>query len=138
MKVRHGGFQIDIPSGWSDQSTLLFVGPRDRSSGPAEAVAVTFAGPTENAREILEQQAARLESSDPSFERIEDAPFECALGRGHQFVQALELGGEKVQIAVAVPVNDATIIATATCARARYDVVKEELMRILSSMSTTR
>jgi hypothetical protein len=143
MKVRHGGFAIDIPSGWSDQSTLLFVGPRDRTtlpathkvSPPAEAVAVTFAGPSEDARALLEEQAEMLRAADADFEVLEEGPFECELGHGHRFVQKLDAGGTKIQIAVAVPAHGATVIATATCAQERYGKVQEQLLRVLGSMT---
>lgn len=122
MELRHGKVRLELPDGWLDQSTLLFVQPRAQvETVPAPAVtsnlSVRFAfGAGLSARELIEAEMSKLELVQPSLERIASGPFESPLGAGwHEHVRASLLDVAVEQLAVAWVVGDLGIIACCSC-----------------------
>ena len=134
VEVRHGGFALDLPEGWSDQSTLLFIGPT--GDGFPDAVSVKFSlDAPATPRAILDAQAAQLGMVDPDFTVLDDGPFHCGLGDGWRFVQRLTLDGVVMQqITAAVIVGGVTVIATASAGEARFAEQEAKLVEVLESM----
>lgn len=143
-EVRHGGFAIDVPDGWSDQSTLLFVGPLEPTSATSlestralpETIAIRFSMVgADDPRQLLIAQADQLADIDPDFEVTDEGSFDCPLGDGFQYTHRLSLDGVTMrQITVACAVGAVVIVATASAADERFDKKKAELIAILSSM----
>lgn len=149
MDVRHGGLIIDVPEGWADQSTLLFVAPPEAVSAPTanrsvqatEVVSVRFAFGDEgtDARAALHKEAAAMAAGDAQFSVLTEGTFTCGLGAGWRVIQRVSIGGVALrQISCAVVVGAVTVIATATAADARFDKQQAQLERVLASMRADR
>ncbi len=144
MEVRHGGLVIDVPEGWSDQSTLLFVAPRDEATAatvakvavPTEAVAVRFRmSEDKDAAAVLAEEFTGVRAADPDAEEIESGPFSCPLGAGAYRVARVRVGhAPLVQLTAAVVLGPVCVLATASAAEARFPRVREDLLRTLRSM----
>jgi hypothetical protein len=146
MELRHGGLVIDLPEGWSDQSTLLFVAPPPALVGavpaanavaqPTEAVSLRFAvAGGREARALLEEQTAALRRTDPALSLVEEGPFSAPFGRGWRVVQRLSLGGIALrQIAVACLRGEVALLATAVAGDAAFARAEETLLGILGSL----
>ncbi|HEY4220582.1 MAG TPA: hypothetical protein VGO62_04550 [Myxococcota bacterium] len=138
MQVRHGGLVLDVPSDWLDQSSLLFVAPRAAStlpsavkvSSPVESLAVrtVVVDAGVSARALLDADNAALASVDASADLVSEG----ALGAGYQRVHRVTLLGHPLrQVSFALVVGELAVLATATCAEARYASVKAELEAML-------
>ena len=146
MKIRHGALQIDLPEDWSDQSSLLFVAPRDkhpaRTAHPTqqttEAVALNFVDAQgQDAQTILRQQSETLGAADPSFRVLAEEPFACRLGEGWLVTQTLTAADVTLrQLCLAVVIGRIVILATAACSDARFARNEAELRSILQSLET--
>ena len=144
MKLKHGALVIDLPDTWTDQSSLLFVAPREEQQlpttaavqRPTEAVAMNFLiADTDDPRAILEQQADRMRELHAGFEVLEDGPFTCGLGKGWRYIQRLTVAEVPVrQIAVACVIGPVAVVATASAAEARFQRCEKQLAAILESM----
>ncbi|MBI3178680.1 MAG: hypothetical protein HYZ27_03410 [Deltaproteobacteria bacterium] len=143
MSIRHGGFVIDIPTDWSDQSTLVFVGPRPvhlpttAAVDPvSEAVAVSFVpGAKSEPKEILATQSAQLGRADPTFEVVSDGPFPCGLGEGWRYTQKLTVDGQQVvQLSVACRAGDVMVLATGAVDAGSFALCEARIAKILASM----
>jgi hypothetical protein len=134
MKQRHAGIVLEIPDGWVDRSTLLYVGPT-RANGSAQAVSIVFV-PRGSPQEALERQADELREMDPDLEILSSEPFSAPLGAGWCLLQRYVMNGSPVrQLAVALPVPHGLLIATAATTEARFAKEEAELRRILSSLA---
>jgi hypothetical protein len=146
--VRHGGFAIDVPAGWADQSALLFVAPRIDGEArtlapqtrPTETIAIRFAiGAEGDARTILEAQLPDLRVTDPDLQVTASGPFTSSLGAGWQQTQTIHVGGiALVQIATCTVIGPIAVLATATAAEARFPHVQTALQAALTSMRAVR
>ncbi len=145
MEFRHGGLRLDLPDGWLDQSTLLFVAPPTRESTmsthrvvePSEAVSVNFVLDPGDPKALLAEQARSLAAADPDFEVLEEAPFACGLGDGWCCVQRMAVRGVPVrQIAVACAVGPVAVVATAAAPESSFGASRARLRAILESMRT--
>ncbi|OGQ11135.1 MAG: hypothetical protein A2138_20930 [Deltaproteobacteria bacterium RBG_16_71_12] len=134
---------VDVPEGWADQSTLLFVAPPELGPAPSanrtvratEAVSVRFALGEPDARRPLQQESAALAAADPQVALLSEGEFTCGLGAGWQVVQRVTVGGIALrQLSCAVTVGAVTVVATATAADARFDKQRALLERVLASM----
>ncbi len=144
MEVQHGGLIIDVPEGWSDQSTLLFVAPRDSQTAatvakvavPTVAVAVRFRGSDGlDAVAVLAEELSGVRAADPDAVELEAGPFSCPLGAGAFRVVRLRVSqAPLVQITAAVVLGPVCVLATASAAEARFSRVRDELLRVLQSM----
>ncbi|MBI1946853.1 MAG: hypothetical protein HYS27_14250 [Deltaproteobacteria bacterium] len=141
--MRHGGLLLDVPEGWADQSTLLFVAPPEVGAAPTanrsvqatEAIAVRFAVGETDARQVVQAESAALTAADPQATLLSEGAFSCGLGSGWQVVQRLTVGGVVLrQLSCAVTVGAVTVVATATAADARFDKQRAQLERVLASM----
>lgn len=145
MKLQHGRLSIDVPPGWSDQSTLLLVAPPDETSAPTassvhhatEAVAVHFiiAG-DDDARALLGQDIERLQKLDAELVLVEQGPFTCGLGEGWSTVQRYRLGGSVIkQISVCVLVGPVAVMASASTTDGGFDKKAPALWNVLRSLA---
>ena len=143
MKLQHGRLTVDVPPGWADQSTLLFVGPAPdvartttRVTQPSEAVAITFAGAgDDDARAMLGQESARLKKVDPELTVVEEGAFACGLGNGWSTVQRYRLGSTMLrQISVCVVHGPVAVLASASAADAAFDKKADTLWGVLRSL----
>ncbi len=147
MEIQHGGLLIDLPHSWSDQSSLLFVAPREEESlpttaavqRPTEAVAVGFVlAESRDARAILTEQTAQLAAAEPTLEVVAEGPFSCGLGPGWSQTQKLTVGETAVrQLSVACLIGHLAVVATASAAEARFKRCEEQLSSILKSLRST-
>lgn len=149
MEVRHGGFSIDVPAGWADQSTLLFVAPREApvearalnaQVRPTETIAVRFVfGSDLDAQALLREHVDDLKVTDPAFALLGEGAFTSGLGAGRQQRQRITVGGVAlVQIATCTVLGPVAVLATATAAEARLPHVEQALLAALSSMKAVR
>jgi hypothetical protein len=133
MEMRHGAIVFDVPEGWIDRSTLLFVGPA-QANGTSEAVSILFSAES-SPKDALERQADEIRELDPKLEVLKSEPFEAPLGSGWCLLQRYVMNGSPVlQLAVALPVRGGLVIATAVAIEARFAKQEAELRRILSSL----
>ncbi len=146
--VRHGGLAIDIPDGWADQSTLLFVAPRLEPNPralhtelrPTETVSVRFVlGENLDAKELLAAQIDAMKVTDPDFAVVASGAFSSGLGAGWQQTQRITVGGVALkQLATATVIGPVAVLATATSSEARFPLVESALLATLSSMKAVR
>jgi hypothetical protein len=146
MEVRHGGLILDVPEGWADQSTLLFVAPPDvqaqsaptanKSVQATEVVSVRFMfGQHDEARAALKGETEAMAAADAQFAVISEGPFTCGLGEGWRIVQRVHVGGIALrQISCAVVVGAVTVLASATAGDARFEKMQAQLDQVLTSM----
>jgi hypothetical protein len=143
MKIRHGALAIDLPAEWQDQSTLLFVAPRQTETlattatveQPTEAISVTFVTDDDEPQGILARQAESMTKLDAAFEVLKQGPFTTALGEGWCYEQRFEMGGSVVrQLAVACRVGRVVVVATGAAVDARFERHRDKLTTILASL----
>lgn len=143
MHIRHGGFVLEIPADWSDQSTLVFVGPlpaklstTTQMAPVSEAVAISFVRAARGEpQEILRTQAQQLAHSDPTFELLSSGPFSCGLGEGWRYTQKVTVDGQAVvQLAVACRAGDVMVLATGAVDANSFSRREAQLAEILRSM----
>jgi hypothetical protein len=144
MRLVHGGLALDLPAGWSDQSTLLFTAPVDDVALPTtrktqrttESVAVTFAlADDKDADAIVRDEVEQLKAADPGLVLVEVAPFSCALGDGRLATVKLTLGETPLrQLTLAVLVGPIVVRATASCLEAAFAKREAGLRSILQSI----
>lgn len=149
ITVRHGGLTVDIPEGWSDRSTLLFVGPSPLAaalpttqpvSQVAEAVAISFV-PTEGKEltELLADQSTPLRAAAEHFEVLEEGDLQSGLGQGRIATQQLSVGSDRLrQLTAVFSVGEVSVVATATTGEAGFDVAKGRLMDVLESLNRAK
>jgi hypothetical protein len=136
MELRHGAILFDVPEGWSDRSTLLFVGPA-QPNGSSEAVSLVFSAET-SPKDALERQADEIREIDPKLEILKSEPFRSPLGSGCSLLQRYVMNGAPVrQMAVALPLRGGVVIATAVTIEARFAKQDAELRRILFSLRSS-
>lgn len=145
MRMRHGGLGIDIPEGWADQSTLLFVAPLREQRLPTarqpgastEAISINFmqAG-AKDAAALTADHIAQLSSIDPERSPVGIAePFETGLGMGALQRVRLTISGVVVrQLVVAVVVAGIAVVAQAACPEWLANEREPALTAILKSL----
>ena len=144
MEIQHGGPVVDVPEGWADQSTLLFVAPPQshaaptvsKVAAPTEAIAIRFrVSNQQDAAALLGEEAAGLRSTDPELALVEEGPFRSGLGVGAFVIHRLQVAQTPLlQMSTATVLGPICILATASAAEARFPRVRAELERALSSM----
>lgn len=144
MRLVHGGLALDLPEGWSDQSTLLFTAPVDDAALPTtrrtvrstESVAVTFAfAGDDDADAIVRDEVEKLRAADANLTLVDVGPFSCALGAGRLAVVKLTLADTPlVQLTAAVVVGRIVVRATASCVEAAFPRREPALRAILQSI----
>ncbi|MDP2339998.1 MAG: hypothetical protein Q8O67_03485 [Deltaproteobacteria bacterium] len=144
MRLVHGGLALDLPEGWSDQSTLLFTAPVDdvplptakRTTRPTESLAVTFglAG-SDDADAVVREEVEKLRAADPALELVEVRPFTGGLGTGSLAVVRLSLAEIALrQLTVAVVVGPVVIRATVSCVEGAFARREPALIALLQSI----
>jgi hypothetical protein len=145
--VRHGGLTVDIPEGWSDRSTLLFVGPSPLAadlptaqhvSSPAEAVSIAFV-PTagKDVDALLAEQSEPIRKAVDQAGEAEVSEVTSGLGPGRLLSQPIVLGSDHLRQLIAVfPVGEVTVVATATAGEAGFSQAKGRLLGVLESLDT--
>ena len=143
MELRHGGFVVDVPEGWQDQSALLLVAPPPSATPmkidePTETLAIRFVavGANDTAISLLEGEQARLEAAlESKVIVVDDAPFTCALGVGWHRTHKVSIAGVPLrQLCVAIVVGDVAVLATATAGETRFAKARPLLERALAGM----
>jgi hypothetical protein len=143
IPVVHGGIALDVPAHWADQSTLLFVAPPPPAlptahavAGLAETVTVRFvqtAGRT--GEQVIADELAGIADVVSDLQTVASAPFDGPLGAGQRVEVGYALDGLGViQVLVAVPVGDVTVLAVAIATAARRDVALPLLNAILATL----
>jgi hypothetical protein len=141
--VQHASLALDVPAGWTDQSTLLFVAPAAELNGvvpgraaPGEAIAVRFAAATgRSAGECLQEQLRAVQLSDPKARLASESDFQCGLGAGRLAELELELAGERLsQLVACVVVGPVAVVASASCGSAAFPQQRAQLLSVLSSL----
>jgi hypothetical protein len=141
--VQHASLALDLPDGWTDQSTLLFVAPPPESTDvvpgkalPGEAIAVRFAAAAgRSAAECLQQQLRSAQQADPNARLISESDFHCRLGAGRLAEQELELAGERLsQLVACVVVGPVAVVASASCGSGAFSQQRARLLAVLTSL----
>jgi len=145
VKLHHGALVVDLPNGWSDRSTLLFVAPPETQNlpttahvqEPTEAIAVHFSHTSaQSAQQVLHEQSEQLRQVDPNYRLVSEGPFSCGLGEGWRYTQELKVGEQYVsQLSVACLLKTLAIVATASAPSARFARNQAQLLTILESLA---
>lgn len=124
--MRHGRLAIDVPNGWTDRSTLLYVGPppalpttaQRELPGPSitmTTVRVKGEQPTAEARAILDDELAGLRAMDVGLEVLRVEDFTTAMGDGVLSTHRLALDGVRLlQLHAVVVVGQIAVRAAAS------------------------
>jgi hypothetical protein len=141
--VQHASLALDVPDGWTDQSTLLFVAPPAASTDvvparatPGEAIAVRFAAAAgRSAADCLKEQLGSTRLTDPHARVISETDFRCGLGPGRLAEQELEVAGQRLsQLIACVVVGPVAVVASASCASAAFARHRARLLEALCSL----
>lgn len=151
MKIQHGALAIDVPKGWTDESTLLFVAPASpplptvkdvvRASG---SVLITFRrvegrAPLEEARQIVDANLAGLRGQalgDAGLIELERGELDTGIGRGATSLHRLTLAGIPIrQLELVVVVGRTAVCAVASCGEDEWAARGAELRSTLASLS---
>jgi hypothetical protein len=141
--IQHAGLALDVPAGWTDQSTLLFVAPvpapvdvAQPRAAPVEAIAVRFAAAGgRTAEDCLDEQLGSARLTDPKARVLGVSDFHCGLGAGRLGEQTLEIAGERLcQLIACVVVGPVAIVASASCGEANFPRQREHLLQALASL----
>lgn len=141
--LRHGGLVVDVPAGWTDQSTLLLVAPPAPAlptvravSEPVESVTIRFiAAAGRSAADVLRDEVAGLARTQAAATVVEEGAFACGLGPGARLEATVDLDGLVLrQLLAAVVAGDLVVLAVATAAEARLPRVRQQLESVLASL----
>ncbi len=145
MRLVHGGLALDLPEGWSDQSTLLFTAPVDdaplptahRPARSTESLALTFAlAKDADADAVVRDEVDKLRAADPGLVLVEVRPFSCGLGAGALAVVRLSLADIALrQLTAAVVVGPVVVRATVSCVEGVFARREPALLALLQSIS---
>ena len=135
MQMRHGGLVLDLPEGWSDRSTLLFTGPREKDR-PGPAMSVHFLiGEGKDPRGVLIQEFEKRAEVDPDAKVLEEGEFTSRLGQGWCLQQVSTLDDDAIrQVSVCFAIGPVCILAHATCDATQWDTEGPVLMQALSTI----
>jgi hypothetical protein len=161
VRISHGGLSVDVPAGFTDRSTLLFVGPPRAAlptahavKRPAAAVSVTFSrlSRNEEARAVelaggapvgdLDRARARVEAEARALQGAVDVkplhagPFESGLGVGWRAEVTLVVEGTTLrEILYAVARGPLVVCAAASLPEWAGPDDEAQLDDILRSLS---
>jgi hypothetical protein len=148
MEIVHGGLVIDVPGGWTDASSLLFVAPRTHDlptknavDAPTETISVrfAFAGAADSARSILANELASLRAIDANARVVDEGEHRCDLGAGWRQTLAVTIAGAPLrQLAVCVVTGPVAVLATATAGEARFALARPTLEASLAKLRRAR
>ncbi len=144
LTLRHGELSISLPNGWTDQSTLLFLGPPTHASlptltptkEPPAVVSVRFLQTHEpDPREVLADECRKMQQLDPTFAVLSQGPFQSGLGEGWHLLQKSALmGSEMRQLVVCFCLERTTILASAAVGASSFDEMETTLRGVLESL----
>jgi hypothetical protein len=148
MEIVHGGLVIDVPAGWTDASSLLFVAPRmhdmptkNAVDAPTETLSIRFAFAREgdSARAILDAELTSLRAIDAKARVLDEGEHACDLGAGWRQTLGVTIGGAPLrQIAVCVVAGPVAVLATATAGEARFALARPTLEGALTNLRRAR
>lgn len=147
-KVRHGRLEIDLPSQWLDESTLLFAAPAKEDASAALSPRAPQAyrshvtvsvepnpGGHGSDGYLRAMGAALLRAGLESIER-RLVPFRCAAGEGHLVERQILLDGQAIrQWTLALVKGPNVVVATAATSEGRASLDEPVLLGALSSLS---
>lgn len=146
VPLHHGGLVLDVPAGWSDQSTLLVVAPpppaaptANASAAVAETVSIRFVGlDGRDAATIVRDEVQALQQMAASVTAGDVSDFVCGLGKGARLDARLGLNGlEIAQVAIAVVLAETAVVGVGVCTAARAEQVQPTLVAMLRSLRTS-
>ena len=147
VKIQHGAVAIDVPKGWTDESTLLFVAPSTplptvndaiRAGG---SVLVTFRraegkAPLDEAKAILDGNLAGLRGNDAALVELERGELDTGLGKGATSLHRITLANVPIrQLELVVVVGRTAVCAVASCGEDEWTMRAPELRGTLASLS---
>jgi hypothetical protein len=148
MEIVHGGLVIDVPAGWTDASSLLFVAPRvhdlptkNAVDAPTETLSIRFAFAREedSARSLLDGELASLRAVDKNARVLDEGEHASDLGAGWRQTLAVTIGGAPLrQIAVCIIAGPVAVLATATAGEARFALARPTLEAALTKLRRAR
>lgn len=143
-RMRHGRLTIDLPEGWSDRSTLLFVGPPPtlptaaKRTLPQPSITMTMVKtkgeqPIDEARALLDDELAGLGAMDVGLEVLKVEDFRTAMGDGVLSTHRLTLDGVRlVQLHAVVVVGQLAVRAAASSSELERE---QDMRKWLASLS---
>lgn len=143
--MRHGELEIQLPDGWTDQSTLLFQGPPESASRPTLS-RIADSNPTVSVRffhreaadprEILAEELRQLQELDPDCTLQTQGPITSALGEGWHIVHRTgEEQGPMQQLLACFCLPKTVILACAQSHAHSFSATEPLLREILSSLA---
>ena len=147
MLTRHANIAVDIPAGWRDESTILFVAPPAASTlpttasvtAPGEAVALRFAlarGRTADA--LLSEQVDLARAADAELVTGESAAFNCQLGHGRLVELQMKIANQTIiQLLACVVTGPLAVMATASTGSIGFSAARPRLLAILESLQVS-
>lgn len=143
--LRHGGFAITVPSGWTDQSTLVLVGPPASSMLPtamavqeaAPSVSVRFMASAEpDPRVVLHHEFEQLQMVAPDAEVKAQGALSAALGEGWTLELETSVSGHPMrQLLACFVLADTTVLAAAQAPASSMQAHRSQLLATLTSMT---
>ena len=148
VKIQHGALALDVPKGWTDESTLLFVAPAAAtlptvhdSVRAGGSVLVTFRraegkAPLDEAKAILEENLAGLRTQGAALVELERGELATGIGTGASSLHRITLANVPIrQLEVVVVVGRTAVCAVASCGEEEWSARGAELRATLASLS---
>jgi hypothetical protein len=147
VKIQHGALALDVPKGWTDESTLLFVAPPTALPTVHDAVRaggsllVTFRraegkAPLDEAKAILDENLAGLKQHDAQLVELERGTLATGIGEGATSLHRITLANAPIrQLELVVVVGRTAVCAVASCGEDEWSAKGAELRAALASLS---
>jgi len=149
ITIRHGRLRMEIPAGWADRSSLVFVSPpKDEPTVPLAAkkagqyynnVNINFEPKPDDVNTTTDYLASvnkSLREAGMEFQDIETTPLTMGGNPGHCVERRLKLGDVWVrQITAVAFFGELMVIATASTAESMH---KTEIAQLRKLVETVR
>lgn len=147
MRMQHGRLSVDLPAGWADRSTLVFVGPQPtqptviatRVAPPSISITMVRApagAPRDAARAVLDDELAGLRAMGLGLEVLSIQDFDAALGPGAASLHKVTLDGMTLRQIHAVVIDEGIAVrAVAACGELDFPAMEQALRAALASLS---
>jgi hypothetical protein len=146
--IRHGELEIQLPEGWTDQSTLLFQGPPETASRPTlsriadsnPTVSVRFFHrESADPRDVLAEEFRQLQAMDPGCTMQQQGPLSSELGEGWHLVHRSGDAQEPMQQILACFCLPKTVVLACAQSHAHSFPALEPMLRtILRSLAARK
>jgi hypothetical protein len=134
--LRHGGIDVDVPDGWSDQSNLVFVAPGESP----ETISIRFtAVEGKSARELAHAEIAALSRLESHVQLTSEGAFMTGLGEAYRVeIRVLLESVPMTQVVYAVIIEPLAVIATATAMTDSFEATREKVEKTIASLRPAR